>query len=109
MKPPPTGFEGEAATDAGHDTPVTTTGRRYMPPTDRPSADALSGDRRVRSAWLLGQTRSHRTSFSTRRQFLAALNDLGVRTDEPRLSRWESGQLAVPHAAILAYETLAGL
>lgn len=59
-----------------------------------------------RSAWLLATSRmlGSDADLASRPAFVSRLRDLGVAADLSRVSRWESGQHAVPTRVMLAYE-----
>jgi len=45
-------------------------------------------------------------AFANRQDFLPELANLGVRSDNSRVSRWESGATSIPHDVIEAYEQI---
>jgi hypothetical protein len=102
--------EGERPTESA--TSVTRRrGRPYRLPSDpTPISDRVPGLGH-RLAWLLGASRVYATDphLARRDNFIAALQDVGTVADTTRLSRWESGRVAVPMSVVRAYEQVLGL
>jgi hypothetical protein len=76
--------------------------REARPATARASAGARLG-------WLLQGWRRRCLPESTARGFAPMLGVRGVPADASRVSRWESGQLAVPFVVLDGYERTLGL
>lgn len=86
-------------------------GRPYRLPNDpTPIADAVPGLGH-RLAWLLGASRVYASDphVARRDNFIEALQDVGAVADSTRLSRWESGRVAVPLSVVRAYEQVLDL
>lgn len=62
-------------------------------------------------AWLLATARTlgPATELAQRDAFVPRLREAGVACDLSRVSRWESGQQAVPARVVVAYESVLGL
>lgn len=84
-------------------------GRPFRFAEDLSQVGATQGGGDVRAGWLLAVTRlySTRSGSTSRRAFAEGLRGLGVTCDEARLSRWESGKLRAPAAAVSAWERVA--
>ncbi len=81
-----------------------------LPDDPHPLASRTVGcDQRI--AWLLTVARvlGPDPDLARREGFIAALKDLGVPADGPRISRWESGMHTVPNQVIATYERTLGL
>lgn len=83
-------------------------GRPYRPPVDASAWRSVSGGVAARTAWLLGTSRMMRAggAYANRQDFLPELADLGVRADNSRVSRWESGTGAITREVVEAYEQI---
>ena len=95
----------------GAPTVVRRRGRPYRLPCDpTPISEPLPGLGH-RLAWLLGSSRIYASDphLARRTTFISALQDAGVAADTTKLSRWESGRVAVPMSVVGGYETVLGL
>ncbi|NYD42838.1 hypothetical protein [Nocardioides panaciterrulae] len=72
------------------------------------ASHAIGCDQRI--AWLLTTSRllGPDAALARREGFLKALRDRGVKVDNSRVSRWESGQQPLPLHVIASYETALG-
>lgn len=86
-------------------------GRPYRPPVDASAWRSVSGGVAARTAWLLGTSRMLRAdgAYANRQDFLPELARLGVRADNSRVSRWESGTGAISRDVVAAYEQVLDL
>lgn len=73
------------------------------------SSDAVDPERRV--AWMLAANRllSPSTKGMSRAAFVERVRERGITVDSSRISRWESGQMAVNQRVLEAYEAVIGL
>ena len=86
-------------------------GRPFRLPSDpTPISESVPGLSH-RLAWLLGASRVYASDpqIARRATFISALQDVGTTADTTRLSRWESGRVAVPLSVVRAYEQVLGL
>lgn len=83
-------------------------GRPYRPPLDSSPWPSVAAGTGARTAWLLGTSRMLRAcgAFANRQEFLPKLLDLGIRADNTKLSRWESGSGPIPLQVLEAYEQI---
>ncbi len=86
-------------------------GRPQRLPIDPSPLGSTTVDPQLRLAWLLATSRvmSPDPDVATRSRFIVTLREGGLPADASRVSRWESGQLALPVPAILAYARTVGL
>lgn len=86
-------------------------GRPQQMPDDPSSLRSRTFGAWPRSAWLLATSRMLGTDLelASRSAFVERLKGLGLAADLSRVSRWESGQQAVPTKVVLAYEGALGL
>jgi len=86
-------------------------GRPFRLPTDPTPISAAVPGLGHRLAWLLGASRVYAQDpqLARRDNFIGALQDVGTVADTTRLSRWESGRVAVPLSVVQAYEKVLAL
>jgi hypothetical protein len=101
----------QAAAAAATPVAVRRRGRPYRLPCDpTPISEPVPGLGH-RLAWLLGSSRVYASDpqLARRANFIQALQDVGTAADTTKLSRWESGRVAVPMSVVRAYEKVLDL
>ncbi len=85
-------------------------GRPLRLPVDPHPIQSPAIDSTSRLAWLLATCRlfSPVTGGMTRTEFVRRMREDGIALDGPRVSRWESGNQAIGHRHLTAYETAVG-
>ena len=86
-------------------------GRPYRPPLDSSPWSSVAGGTGARIAWLLGTSRMLHAggAYANRQEFLPELTARGLKVDNTKLSRWESGNGPLSPAIVQAYEEILGL
>lgn len=86
-------------------------GRPYRPPLDSSPWSSVTGGIGARTAWLLGTSRMLQAdgAYANRQEFLPQLTARGLKVDNTKLSRWESGAGLLSPAIVQAYEEILGL
>ena len=86
-------------------------GRPYRLPADPTPINQAVPGLGHRLAWLLGASRVYASDpqLARRANFIQALQDVGTAADTTKLSRWESGRVAVPMSVVRAYEKVLDL
>jgi hypothetical protein len=85
-------------------------GRPQRLPVDPHPLESPTIDSTNRLAWLLATCRlfSPVTGGISRSEFVRRMRDDGIALDGPRVSRWESGNQAIGHRHLTAYEAAVG-
>ncbi|MGZ6677296.1 MAG: hypothetical protein ACXVD1_08640 [Nocardioides sp.] len=86
-------------------------GRPYRPPLDSSPWSSVTGGTGARTAWLLGTARMLYAdgAYANRQEFLPELIARGLKVDNTKLSRWESGAGSLSPVIVQAYEEILGL